>query len=79
MEKTNATNVSGRVTMAKFEMCVQRNHYATITVEADNESDAYHLAMAKLTSGETFEWEEENGSPFGFQSIYVVNVDKTDE
>ena len=62
--------------MTKFEMVVQRNHYATVTVEADDESQAYDLAMAKLTSGETFEWDEENGPPFGFRSVFILNADE---
>ena len=62
--------------MPKFQMTVQRNHYASIDVEADNEAQAYDLAMAKVASDKTIEWEEDNGSPFGFRSVFVVNIDE---
>jgi hypothetical protein len=57
--------------MATFSAVVQRNHYATVTVEADNEADAHDLVMAKLASDATIKWEEENGAPFGFRSVFI--------
>jgi hypothetical protein len=65
--------------MAKFQMVVQRNHYATINVEADNESQAYDVAMDKLTSGETFEWEQDDGHPFGYKFIFVRNGNEDED
>jgi hypothetical protein len=60
--------------MATFSAVVQRNHYATVTVEADNQDDAHNLVLAKLaklTSNESIKWEEENGTPFGFRSVFI--------
>ena len=58
--------------MPKFSSVVQRNHYATVTVEADNEHEAHELVMAKVASDKTIEWTEEDGVPFGFRSVFVL-------
>ena len=57
--------------MPKFSAVVQRNHYATVTVEADNENEAHELVMDKVASDKTIAWTEEDGVTFGFRSVFV--------
>jgi hypothetical protein len=63
--------------MPHFWVLVQRNHYASFTVEAKDEDQAVRCAEDKIASNdEDVSWKENDRSSFGYRFIRVVNEDK---
>ena len=57
--------------MAKYDVLVQRNHYALIVVEANDKNDAIDRARTQLDSSDESIWTVESGSPFGYNYLIV--------